>query len=87
MKKILAVLVAVLCAASAVEAKDYAKMHMNEMKKMQKYSATKNYFDKTTVHEKNNEKLDLKDPKLIKLGVYEDILESKYKEKPLLTGR
>ena len=44
MKKILIVCLACFIANSAVEAKDYVKHQINEMKKSQQYSATNKYF-------------------------------------------
>ena len=45
MKKSLVILLAILFLGNCVLAKDYAKLHMKEMKHAQKYSTTKKYFE------------------------------------------
>ena len=62
------------------EAKDYAKMHMKQMKKNQEYRIDTTYI-KETIPTKQELNLDIKDPKLIKLTGYEDISAEKLKAK------
>lgn len=80
MKKILILCVICFMTQTASEAKDYVKHHIKEMKKSQQYSATNNYF---LPEEKTNVKQDfvIKDPKLIKLGDYEEISSADFKSK------
>ena len=80
MKKILFLCLACFVVSSAVEAKDYVKHQIKEMEKSQRYSASSKYFadfapDVKTVS------VNLKDPKLIKLGGYEEISQDKYRAK------
>lgn len=80
MKKIIAICLVCLFAQTNVLAKDYVKHHIKEMKKSQQYSVTSNYFKEDN---KNDfvQNLEIKDPKLIKLGGYEEISNSKIKSK------
>jgi predicted Zn-dependent protease len=82
MKKILLLCVLSFLVQSASEAKDYVKHHINELKKSQQYAATNNYF----TEEKNEpilQKFEIKDPKLIKLGGYEEISLANLKAKKI----
>ena len=56
------------------------KQHISDMKKFQQYSATNNYFV-ATESVNNVENFEIKDPKLIKLGGYEDISSANLKAK------
>ncbi len=85
MKKSLVILLAVLFFGNCVLAKDYAKLHIKEMKNAQKYSTTKKYFeepekkvDKTI---KNTAATKIKDPKLLVFGNQEKIDEKEYDKK------
>ena len=80
MKKILLLCVLSLLVQSNCEAKDYVKHHINEMKKSQQYAATNNYFAEE-VSEKKLQNFEIKDPKLIKLGGYEEISAADLKAK------
>ncbi len=80
MKKIIALCMVCFLIQNTSFAKDYAKLQIKEMKKSQEYSATNKYFaDYSTI----NKPMDftIKDPKLIKLGGYEEIPTEKYKAK------
>ena len=80
MKKILLLCVLSLMFQANVEAKDYIKHQIKEMKKSQQYSATNNYFveeNKT----KSFQNFEIKDPKLIKLSEYQEISTDKLKAK------
>lgn len=81
MKKILALCLMCLVIQSVAEAKNYAKQHMKELKKSQKYSTSANYFTKEQSENLNNVSVEIKDPKLLKLGNYEEVSVAKYKEK------
>ena len=80
MKKLLALCLACFIANSAVEAKDYVKHQINEMKKSQQYSATNKYFA-DYAPQKSITNTEIKDPKLIKLDGYEVIPNDKYRAK------
>lgn len=80
MKKILFFCAICFFTQAASEAKDYVKHHISEMKKSQQYSATNNYFV-ATESVNNVENFEIKDPKLIKLGGYEDISSTNLKAK------
>lgn len=79
MKKFLVICVLCLLVQTASEAKDYVKHHIKEMKKSQQYAATNSYFsgDKNKIAKT----FEIKDPKLIKLGGYEEVAAAKYKAK------
>lgn len=81
MKKVLILSVAILISCVSIEAKDYAKMHMKQMKKNQEYRIEQTYYADYTSQEKNNASLEIKDPKLIKLGGYQNISSEKLKAK------
>ena len=72
MKKILFLSLALLVVCANCEAKDYAKMHMKQMKKNQEYRINNTYFSDYSVNE-NNVNTPIKDPKLIKLSGYKDV--------------
>lgn len=80
MKKILFLTLALVLANLNCEAKDYAKMHMKQMKKNQEYRIDKTYFADYSVAEKKAT-VELKDPKLIKLSGYKSISEHDLKTK------
>ena len=80
MKKIIALCMACFLIQNTSFAKDYAKLQIKEMKKSQEYSATNKYFaDYSDANKPMN--FTIKDPKLIKLGGYEEIPTDKYKAK------
>ncbi len=81
MKKILVFCLACILFQSVVEAKDYAKLHIQEMKKSQKYSASKKYFESFAPEVEVSKNTEIKDPKLVKLGGYKIIPEAQYKAK------
>lgn len=80
MKKIILLCLLFFSVQVVSEARDYTKLHMDEMKKSQKYSASKKYFEdyKPEIQASG---LKLKDPKLIKLSGYEYIPVDKFKAK------
>lgn len=80
MKKALTLLVALFVASFSVEAKDYAKMHMKQMKKNQEYHIDKTYYADYAPKEKSVN-YEIKDPKLIKLSGYVEIPANKLKAK------
>lgn len=80
MKKFLALCLACFIANSAVEAKDYAKLQIKEMKKSQEFAATNKYFA-DYAPQKVATNIEIKDPKLIKLDDYDEISADKYKAK------
>lgn len=81
MKKILLFISVILLANISVEAKDYAKIQIQEMKKAQKYNTTARYYEDYTSTDNNLDKIDIKDPKLLTLSGYEQIPSDKFKEK------
>ena len=80
MRKILIVFLALIVAQINCEAKDYAKAHMKQMKKNQEYRISNTYLSDYKPEQKTLN-LEIKDPKLIKLGGYENIPVNKFKEK------
>ena len=81
MKKLLILCLACFITNSAVEAKDYVKHQINEMKKSQQYSASNKYFAEYAPEVSKKSDVKIKDPKLIKLSGYEVISNDKYKAK------
>lgn len=81
MKKFLVICALCLLAQTPSEAKDYVKHHIKEMKKSQQYAATNSYFsdDKNKIAKT----FEIKDPKLIKLGGYEEVSLASAKAKKL----
>ena len=84
MKKIVILALALVIGSQYVQAKDYAKMQIKEMKHAQKYATTKK------VLQNNNQKIgqiaptysvNIKDPHIMKFGEYEKISKAKYDEK------
>lgn len=80
MKKFLVLALVLLFVQSSSEAKDYAKRHLQQMKKNQEYRIQNTYFN-DYAPENPTIKMEIKDPKLIKLGGYEDISVDKMKNK------
>ena len=83
MKKIFIMSVALIVGLSCVEAKDYVKTQVKEMKHAQKYATTKNVvnnrtqnFDITSVTPAN-----IKDPHIMKFGDYKNIPAADYNAK------
>lgn len=85
MKKILFILIFCLFINLGAEARDYVNLHLKEMKHAKKYGVTNQYFKDYSEDEKENVQeecnIKLKDPKLIKLGGYDNETLSKYNEK------
>lgn len=85
MKKLLFLLIFCIIFQPMVQARDYVKLHMKEMKHAEKYGATDQYFAdysneiKNKKENKNN--ILLKDPKLIVLGGYDDKTLQEYNNK------
>ena len=80
MKKFLFLCAVMLVFQVNCDAKDYAKMHMKQMKKNQEYRVENTYF-KESSSVKKNLAVEIKDPKLIKLKGYEEIPATKLKVK------
>lgn len=80
MKKILTVLLLCFILQSASEARDYAKLHMKELKHAQKYGTANTFFADYS-DSKTASDMKIKDPGIFKIGNYEVIPEAKYKEK------
>ena len=86
MKKLIFLIIFSLFLQPVVEARDFVKLHLEEMKHAEKYGATDQYFadysNKEVKKQKiKQENIELKDPKLIKLGGYDDRVIAKYSEK------
>ena len=80
MKKILFLCAVALVFQANCDAKDYAKMHMKQMKKNQEYRVENTYFAESSSAKKDLA-VEIKDPKLIKLKGYEEIPAAKLKAK------
>lgn len=81
MKKFLIISLALMTSIMSIEAKDYSKLHIQEMEKAQKYGTSKTYFANYAPEIKTSESKEIKDPKLIKVGGYKEISDSDYKAK------
>ena len=83
MKKLLILLSVLSLAICSIEAKDYAKMQIKEMKHAQKYGTTKNVlqYQNIPITPTVNTTLTIKDPKIMKFGNYEKISEEQYNKK------
>ena len=81
MKKIILLGLALLVVNANCEAKDYAKLHIKEMQKSQKYASSKTYFADYAPQASTVNNFEIKDPKLIKLGGYKEISDAQYKAK------
>ncbi|MBQ7763824.1 M48 family metalloprotease [bacterium] len=81
MKKILFLTLALIVTCANCEAKDYAKLHIKEMQKSQKYASSKTYFADYAPQTSIVNNFEIKDPKLIKLGGYKEISDAQYKAK------
>ena len=64
-----------------VYARDYAELQIKEMKHAQKYGTTKQYLNKKNINYANQNLLQIKDPKIIKICNYNEIPEKKYEAK------
>ena len=81
MKKFLLICLFILISQICTEAKDYAKLHIQEMKKSQKYSTSQKYFENFAPQTTTTKNSEIKDPKLIKLDGYKIISDNQYKAK------
>lgn len=84
MKKIIILLTAILLVQSYCDAKDYAKLQIQEMKHAQKYNTTKKYVPAAQSYSVNlptTVNTRIKDPKIMKFGNYEKVSKTKYDEK------
>lgn len=79
MKKILLLAMVLFVSQITCDAKDYAKMHLKQMKKNQEYRINNTYFTESKAPV--NKVASLKDPQLIKLSGYEDISSADLKSK------
>ena len=66
--------------SAAVEARDYAKLHVKEIKHAQKYGVSAKY-NNSYAPDVNVTAKNIKDPKLLKIGDYKEISDSQYQEK------
>ena len=64
MKKILILCVALFLVNASCEAKDYAKLHIKEMQKSQKYASSKTYFADYAPQSVTTNNFEIKDNKL-----------------------
>lgn len=81
MKKILFFVIFCIIFQPMAQARDYVKLHVEEMKHAQKYGATEQYFADYSIKNKDKDKIELKDPKLIKLDGYVEKDLAKYNAK------
>ena len=84
MKKLLIILAFSALTICYVDARDYTKLQVKEMKHAQKYGTTKNVVQSTDIEKPktiNSSHLQLKDPKIMKFGNYEQISEKNYNAK------
>ncbi|MCQ2740044.1 MAG: M48 family metallopeptidase [bacterium] len=82
MKKLSILLVIILLLQSGVLAKDYAKQHLKEMQKNQKYTTSDKFFANKNLSDENSTVLsEIKDPKIFKVYNFKKIDDNKYKEK------
>ena len=81
MKKIHILFAILLFINASCEAKDYAKLHIKEMQKSQKYATSKTYFADYAPQASASKGFEIKDPKLIKLDGYKEISDVQYKAK------
>lgn len=80
MKKIILALVFCMLIQTCSEARDYAKLHVKEIKHAQKYGASAKYKN-SYAPEVSRVTKDIKDPKLLKIGDYKEISDAQYKAK------
>jgi len=80
MKKILFLIAFCLLFQTCSDARDYAKLHIKEIKHAQKYGVSAKY-NKSYAPDVSFTANNIKDPKLLKLGDYQEITDLKYKEK------
>ena len=84
MKKFAVLLLIFALSANIVQARDYAKLQEKELKHAQKYGTTNKYFSNTNTYVPYTNTVtytNIKDPKIMKLGNYETIPNTKYNEK------
>jgi len=83
MKNFLIFLSVLAIGINTVQAKDYAKMQIKEMKHAQKYGTTKQILQnkQTNITPVSVSVLNIKDPKIMKFGNYDKIPKDKYDEK------
>jgi len=83
MKKFIIFLTVLAVGMSTVQAKDYAKMQIKEMKHAQKYGTTKKVLqnEQKNITPVSVARLDIKDPKIMKFGHYDKIATDKYNAK------
>ena len=80
MKKLIFLLALILLFQNSSEAVNYAKLHMKELRANQNYGSTQRYFaDYSEPAKSSNIGFTIKDPKLIKLGNYQEVSDAKYK--------
>ena len=81
MKKIIVAIAFCVAFMSVSEARDYTKLQVKEIKKKKKYGTTNKIVKDYSPVINTNLNSNIKDPKLIKIGNYQDITDAKYKEK------
>ncbi len=83
MKKLLILLSVLAVSSSCIQAKDYVKTQIKEMKHAQKYATTKNVLQNTTQTYTPSviSLVNVKDPHIMRFGDYEKIPKAKYDAK------
>ena len=86
MKKILIILSLCAMTISSVQARDYAKLQVKEMKHAQKYGSTQRYFNTMSQDSLNKNTIvsvqaNIKDPKIMDFGLPEKVDNAKYNAK------
>lgn len=79
MKKIVILFLLLVVTQVNCQAKDYAKSHIKQMQKNQQFHVTNTYY--ADFSKSKTDTAGIKDPKLVKLGGYEEISEAKLKAK------
>lgn len=80
MKKIVMVLLCCFLFQACSEARDYAKLQVKEIKHAQKYGVSSKYKN-SYVPVVNKNTINIKDPKLLKVGDYKEITDIQYNAK------
>lgn len=81
MKRVLIIVVCILCLCQVAQARDYIILHEKEMKHAEKYGATDQFFAEYSEKYDVKNNIVLKDPKLIKLSDYDEKVLATYNEK------
>lgn len=81
MRIVLLLLICCLLFQPMAQARDYVNLHLKEMRKAEKFGVTDQYFADYSQKEKIQNDIKLKDPKLVKLGGYDEKTIAKYSAK------